>query len=72
VTAAADRPAAAAPAFAPSAPPRLEPQVWLEKIRRLRQEGKILEADEQWREFVATYPDYEVEKTDSARPSDAR
>jgi hypothetical protein len=72
VTAAAERPAAATAAFAPAAPPHLEPQEWLERIRRLRQEGKVLEADEQWREFVAAYPDYEVEKTDPARPTDAR
>jgi hypothetical protein len=71
VTAAAERPAATA-AFAPAAPPHLEPQAWLKQIRRLRQEGKVLEADEQWREFVAAYPDYEVEKTDPARPEDAR
>ena len=48
--------------------PRLEPEPWLEQIRALRREGKVLEADEQWREFVAAYPQYEVSKTDTARP----
>lgn len=67
------RPLAAAPptdGAAAQTPPRLAPEVWLERIRELRSEGKVLEADEQWREFIAVYPDYEVESADIARPSE--
>lgn len=53
---------------APTAGPRLEPQLWLEQIRELRRQGKALEADEQWREFVKAYPQFEISATDSARP----
>lgn len=49
--------------------PRLSAEEWLERIRALRREGKVLEADEQWREFVKTYPDVVVSETDSARPA---
>lgn len=62
----------AAPVPAPSAAmqqaPRLPADEWLEQIRVLRREGKVLEADEQWREFTKTYPDFVVSETDSARP----
>jgi hypothetical protein len=56
------------PASASAAGPRLQPDVWLERIRELRREGKTIEADEQWREFVKAYPQYEVSETDAARP----
>jgi hypothetical protein len=55
------------PQQAPAAP-RLEPQVWLEQIRTLRREGKVLEADEQWRQFAAAYPAFAVTRDDLARP----
>jgi hypothetical protein len=62
---------AVAPAVPPPSeaqPPRLEPIPWLEQIRSLRREGKVLEADEQWRQFVEAYPDVVVPTEDSARP----
>jgi hypothetical protein len=62
------RTAAPAPAAAQQAP-RLAPDVWLEQIRVLRREGKMIEADEQWKEFSVAYPRYEVATTDSARPT---
>jgi hypothetical protein len=56
---------------APSAQraPRLAPEEWLEQIRTLRREGKVLEADEQWQEFSEAYPNFEVATTDVARPT---
>jgi hypothetical protein len=48
---------------------RLAPEIWLQQIRELRREGKVLEADEQWREFLAAYPHYEVQAKDAARPN---
>lgn len=60
--------ATATQAPAAAAGPRLQPDVWLERIRELRREGKAIEADEQWREFVKAYPQYEVSETDAARP----
>jgi hypothetical protein len=48
--------------------PRLAPQEWLEQIRELRREGKVTEADEQWRQFVEAYPDFKVATDDLARP----
>ncbi len=62
---------AVAPAVPPPSeaqPPRLEPIPWLEQIRSLRREGKVLEADEQWRQFAEAYPDVIVPAEDSARP----
>jgi hypothetical protein len=50
------------------APPRLQPEPWLQQIRTLRREGKVLEADEQWNQFVATYPAFPVATDDVARP----
>jgi hypothetical protein len=47
---------------------RLQPVPWLEQIRALRRDGKVLEADEQWRQFSEAYPDYEVAADDRARP----
>jgi len=61
-------PPAPPPSSAALRAPRLEPEVWLERIRELRREDKVLEADEQWREFVAAYPDYDVDAQDVARP----
>jgi len=70
VTATRQASAVAPPVPAPSEaqPPRLEPIPWLEQIRSLRREGKVLEADEQWRQFVEAYPDVVVPTEDSARP----
>jgi len=48
--------------------PRLAPKDWLEQIRELRREGKVLEADEQWREFSKAYPDFQLAVDDFARP----
>jgi hypothetical protein len=62
-------PVAAPRAPAPSAQaPRLAPEAWLEQIRVLRREGKVIEADRQWREFRESYPQFEVSETDAARP----
>jgi hypothetical protein len=58
-----------APAASAQQAPRLAPEEWLEQIRTLRREGKVLEADEQWREFSEAYPNFEVAKTDLARPT---
>ena len=44
------------------------PERWLEDIRKLRVEGNIAEADNQWREFRKTFPDYTVSDDDAARP----
>lgn len=48
--------------------PRLAPTAWLEQIRGLRRDGKVLEADEQWRQFSEAYPDFQVAVDDLARP----
>ncbi|HVF18322.1 MAG TPA: hypothetical protein VNA21_15480 [Steroidobacteraceae bacterium] len=56
------------PQQAAPAAPRLQPEPWLEQIRTLRREGKVLEADEQWQQFVASYPAFSVERDDLARP----
>lgn len=45
-----------------------DPDAWLEHIRQLRREQKVEEADRQWREFRAAYPDHAVAETDDARP----
>jgi hypothetical protein len=50
-------------------PPRLPPEAWLQQIRELRRAGKTLEADEQWRQFSASYPEFEVSESDPARPA---
>lgn len=47
---------------------RLAPDLWLEQIRALRRDGKVLEADEQWRQFSAAYPTFVVPEKDPARP----
>ncbi len=44
-----------------------DPQRWLEHIRELRKNGKSAEADNDWKEFRARYPDYPVTETDAAR-----
>jgi hypothetical protein len=59
---------APAPALAKAQAPRLPAEAWLEQIRALRREGKVLEADQQWREFRESYPQFEVSATDLARP----
>lgn len=56
------------PQQAAPAAPRLQPEPWLEQIRTLRREGKVLQADEQWQQFVAAYPAFSVERDDLARP----
>jgi hypothetical protein len=50
-------------------PPRT-PEVWLEEIRELRKQGREREADEEWRGFRKTHPDYVVPDDDRARPSE--
>jgi len=45
---------------------RGDPQHWLEHIRELRKNGKNAEADSDWKEFRARYPDYPVAGTDAA------
>lgn len=45
---------------------RGDPQRWLEHIRKLRKNGKDAEADSDWKEFRARYPDYPVAETDAA------
>lgn len=45
-----------------------EPEPWLEYIRRLRDEGKIEQADAEWHRFRDAYPDYSVANDDRARP----
>lgn len=49
--------------------PRLAPEDWLRQIRALRRQGKVLEADEQWRAFREAYPAFEVLETDQASPT---
>ncbi|HWK73575.1 MAG TPA: hypothetical protein VNQ81_04845 [Povalibacter sp.] len=44
-----------------------DPQRWLEHIRELRRNDKQAEADSDWKEFRARYPDYPVTETDVAR-----
>lgn len=43
-----------------------DPERWLEHIRELRKNGKQVEADSDWKEFRARYPDYPVADTDTA------
>jgi hypothetical protein len=46
---------------------QLDPDAWLEHIRQLRRDGKVGEADQEWRAFREKYPDHIVSETDSAR-----
>jgi hypothetical protein len=43
------------------------PDVWLETIRQLRRDGKILQADREWLRFRQVFPDYPVADDDVAR-----
>jgi hypothetical protein len=61
-------PVAAPPPVPTAQVPRLPPEAWLESIRTLRRAGKVIEADQQWREFRESYPQFEVSEKDSARP----
>jgi hypothetical protein len=45
---------------------RIEPEQWLEEIRRLRREGEAREADTQWEQFRKQFPDYPVAEDDIA------
>jgi hypothetical protein len=55
------------PQASPAAP-RLNPEEWLQQIRALRRDGKVLEADAEWRQFVSAYPTFVVKADDLARP----
>lgn len=48
------------------------PESWLDAIRKLRAEGKIAEADEEWRAFRLAYPNFEVRAGDAALPRPQR
>lgn len=59
--------AAPAPAIAPApapapAPARLDPSVWLVKIDALLKAGEAPAAQDEWRAFRQSYPDYPVEQ----------
>jgi len=59
--------AAPAPAIAPApapapAPARLDPSVWLVKIEALLKAGQAQVAQDEWRAFRQSYPDYPVEQ----------
>ncbi|HEU4652565.1 MAG TPA: hypothetical protein VFS47_01180 [Steroidobacteraceae bacterium] len=41
---------------------------WLRDIRKLRADGRIEDADQQWREFRKSFPQYFVSENDAARP----
>jgi hypothetical protein len=43
------------------------PAVWLENIRQLRRDGKVLQADREWMRFRKVFPDYPVADDDVAR-----
>jgi hypothetical protein len=45
-----------------SAPPQT-PEQWLERIAKLRDAGKVREADESLAEFKRRYPDYRISET---------
>jgi hypothetical protein len=57
--------AVAAPALQPK---DLAPELWLKRIETLRAQGKIAEADTEWRRFRATFPDFPAPAT-AAPPS---
>jgi hypothetical protein len=43
---------------------------WLKKIRTLRANGRVEDADRQWRKFRKAFPDYDVAVDDVARPKE--
>jgi hypothetical protein len=43
------------------------PEVWLESIRQLRRDGKVLQANREWARFREVFPDYPVTDDDIAR-----
>ena len=51
---------------------RIRAEEWLDEIRRLRDEGKEAQADEQWQRFRKQFPDFVVERTDTALPASQR
>jgi hypothetical protein len=61
--------AAAPPPAAPSVESigkvQADPRTWLERIRRLRAEGKGEEAEREWQAFRKRYPDYGLESADT-------
>jgi hypothetical protein len=65
---AASAPAAANQASASGATSHDDPVRWLDTIRQLRKDGKVREADEEWKRFRAAFPEYAVEESDPARP----
>lgn len=44
-----------------------DPELWLERIRTLRKEGKTQAADEEWKRFVEAWPNYPVAEADTAK-----
>ena len=67
------RMAAPSSAVSDQAKPRAtrDPEQWLRDIRELRTAGETKEADRQWKEFEAAFPDYAVAEDDSARSVEA-
>ena len=43
------------------------PEVWLESIRQLRRDGKVLQANREWARFREVFPDYPLTDDDIAR-----
>jgi len=46
-----------------------QPDSWLDYIRRLRAQGEASRADAEWSRFRKQYPDFNVDKSDAARPA---
>jgi hypothetical protein len=62
---AAAPPPPAAPSVASVAKVQADPRTWLERIRRLRADGKMEEAERELQAFRKRYPDYAVESADT-------
>jgi hypothetical protein len=43
----------------------MEPKVWLQRILKLRAEGKTAQADREWQAFRKRYPDYVIDRATS-------
>jgi hypothetical protein len=46
-----------------------DPPAWLEHIRELRKQNRVIDADHEWERFRKAYPEFEVAETDAARPT---
>jgi hypothetical protein len=44
-----------------------DPELWLSQIRKLREQGKNEDADQEWKRFREAYPDYPVAESDVAK-----